>query len=577
MWQQPPGPAEPLRLLVVRGALLLDAGMSVQAAGRRLAQHGYWIDPNQPGARSWLKEYVARIAELISRAGGARPDASDRESGGHAATSTTAAPTIEDAARLLARPPEGQWAAVRRQDGVTIFWYACRVSELLQVFSNSPPEQTILESLNLHEYTSTRSVQAEDLPSSGPQLHVVLHGHDLVGIKEPDGHAESGDFEFERSYRGGVGTGGERGDAGGGAGTLDAAGPAVPAEHGAEEAAVRGFPFLDAPQKVTVGVRFELEIGLSDAPVAGVATTGQLVLHAPAGTTKIPVEVQLVAEGFSAPQGWRRRLDVAVTNPTKARVKIPLVALAQAEKVRLTSLSVHFAVGGVARGAASRNVVVEANAGSAPLPDSRGVSWLGVAEPPPVVSLRAVTFVPDIELDIDKPDRNETRGNYRCVMRNAHGVPVPDESLTIDLGEDAGTFAKTLIDQVRQYSGDAPRRHNDRGHRGADRREAAGRGLGRSAGCGRQGLTDRAITLQLNSAEPYVPWELAWVEPALDPTRRIFSARRSSWVAGSWGTAVFCRRRAVPAASARWPSWRACKSPRPVWFRYRRRSRKPRR
>ena len=240
---------------MVKGAVLLDAGMSVLAASRRLAQHGYWIDPNQPGARSWLEEYVARIAELISRVGAARPDASVRESGGHAAKSTTTAregaPTIENAARLLARPHDNQWAAVRRQDGVTIFWYACPINELLHAFLRAPSERTVLECLNLHEYTSTESIQIEDLPSSGP-IQVVLHGHDLDGIKEPR-------FEFERSFRGGVGTGGG----------------AVPAEHRAEEAAgvaVRGFPFLDGPPKVTVGVRFELEIGLSEIPIAGIAT-----------------------------------------------------------------------------------------------------------------------------------------------------------------------------------------------------------------------------------------------------------------------------------------------------------------
>ena len=133
-------------------------------------------------------------------------------------------------------------------------------------------------------------------------------------------------------------------------------------------------------------------------------------------------------------------------------MKIPLVALAQAEDVRLTSLSVHFVVGGVARGAARRNVIVEAKAEIAPPPDSRGVSWLALAGPPPAVGLDLTPFVPDIEVDIGKPDGNATRGYYKCVMRNAHGVSVPDEPATIDLGEDAGTFAKTLIDQVRQIA-----------------------------------------------------------------------------------------------------------------------------
>jgi Ternary complex associated domain 7 len=304
--------------ILVKGAVLLDAGMSVQAAGRRLAQHGYWIDPNQRDARSWLEEYVARVTQLISRAGVLPPDGSDRESGGQAAISTTtvqaAAPTIEDAARLLARPHDDQWAAVRRQDGVTIFWYAKRVTKFLQAFSHAPSEQPVLEALEFHEYTSTPSIQVEDLPSSGPRLQVVLHGQDLVGIKEPPLHYPG--FDSERSFRG----------------DGDTAEGGVPATHRAEEAtgvAVRGFPFLDAPPKVTVGVRFELEIGLSGEPVAGVATTGEMVLHAPPGTTTIPVEVQVIADGFSAPDGWRRMLDVAVGWRRPPRSK-PSIALAPA-------------------------------------------------------------------------------------------------------------------------------------------------------------------------------------------------------------------------------------------------------
>ena len=366
----------------------------------------------------------------MSRAGTARPDASDRGSGGHAATSTAdvraAVPTPEEAARLLARPAEGEWAALRRQDGVTIFWYACQITELLKVFSRVSPEQTVLESLDLHEYTSTRVIQVEDLPSSGPQLQVVLHGHDLLGVKEPEGRPDN--FDFDRTFRETVtpaapsvpaayGTeeaagvtvwrGGAETVWRGGAETVESKVPSVPAAYGTEEAArvtVRGYPFLDAPQRVTVGVSFELEIGLSGAPVVGVATTGPLVLHAPAGTTTIPVEVQVVADGFSAPQGWRRTLDVAVADPTKARVRIPLIAMVQADPVRLTSLSVHFVVGGVARGAASRNVVVETKAEIAPPPDGRGLSWVDAAEPPPVITLDAIPFVPDIEVDITKPD-----------------------------------------------------------------------------------------------------------------------------------------------------------------------------
>ena len=249
--------------LFVRGALLLDAAMSVQAAVRLLAQHGFWLDPHQAGPHSWLEEYIDRVAELMSRAGSA------------------AHPTLADAARLLERPAAGEWAAVRRQSGVTIFWYAFPVTDLLDAFARAAPVQTLLDGLKLHEHTSTLAVQVEDIPASSLQMRVILNGQDLVGIKM----SESGGYGFERTFRGSA---------------REDEGPAKAAVRSTEEAAdvtVRGCPFLDAPEKVTVGVRFELEIGLSEAPVDAVVTTGALVLQASAGVTTVPVEVQVLADG----------------------------------------------------------------------------------------------------------------------------------------------------------------------------------------------------------------------------------------------------------------------------------------
>jgi Ternary complex associated domain 7 len=503
---------------VLKGALLLDAAMSVQDAVRRLAQHGYWLDPDHPAARSWLQEYVDQIAALLSGGGEAPGDSSSTGTGGQAGASATdvraAVPTLEDAARVLARPAEGQWAAVRRQDGITIFWYAFRVTDLLQIFSCEPAERTVREALDFHEYTSTRSIQVENLPSSGPQLQIVLHGQDLVGVKEPEGEIDLSDLGFDQ-LRGGVTRSRVHVE------DKDINRAFLPGL-GDAGVAVRGFPFLAAPEKVTVGVEFELEIGISDAPATGVATAGPLELRAPRGTTTIPIEVQVVADGFSAPTGWRGTLEVAVADPTKARVKIPLIPLPQQEAVRLTVLSVQFIVGGVARGAASRNIVVEATAGIAPPADGRGVSWLDAAQTSPPVILDPSPCVPDIELDIAKPDNTVTRGHYLCVVRNSHGVTVSDgNAVSIDLGEDAATFAKGLIDKIRQFGGQPLVATLLDGIA----KQIAGKlpqeffNVLRAVAAM---VTDRPITLQLNSAEPYVPWELAAVDPPLDPARPKF-------------------------------------------------------
>jgi hypothetical protein len=284
---------------------------------------------------------------------------------------------------------------------------------------------------------------------------------------------------------------------------------------------------------VQVGVKFELEIGLSETPAADVVTTGPIVVRAPAGETKVNVEVQVIADGFAAPQGWRHMLALSVAEPTKSRIKVDLVPLPQTDPVRLSELSVHFIIGGVNRGAASRNVVVETIAGTAPPPDNRGTSWLDdeAGQSRPIITLDSTPFIPDIELDIVKADGSVVRGNYRCAIRNAHHVPVPQEPPTIDLGDDAKTFAKTLIDEVSLNSRDSLVANLLDG--------VAARIAGKLPqefwdvlqGVAAQ-VKDRPVTLQLNSSEPFVPWELAAVDPLIDPSRPEFLGAQV--VMGRW-------------------------------------------
>ena len=287
---------------------------------------------------------------------------------------------------------------------------------------------------------------------------------------------------------------------------------------------------LDAPGLVVVGQSFALTVGLADLPVSGVTTAGPVSLPVPAGATSVPVEILVVADGFDAPDGWRRTLDVSVAQPTDARVTIALVPRAQQEPLRLTSIAVTFLTDGVARGVASRHVVVSTS-GYAPAPDDRGQFWLDAESPPPTMTLGGAAAPADVEIDIAKLDGNPTRGRYHCSIRNQHGVPVPDAPLEIDLGDDSKTFAKQLIDQVREWSGDA-----------------IVNGLLESIGaivasklppdCWRviravaAQLPHRPVTLQLNSAEPYVPWELALVDPPLDPARPSYLSAQV--VMGRW-------------------------------------------
>ena len=505
---------------MISDAVLLDAGMTVRMALRRLAQHGYWLDPNAGEARAWLQEYTD---DINKRAAQARRVGSG-DSGG-AAIAVRPVLAFDAAVRMNARPLKDKWAVIRRQDGTTIFWYARTVTDLLNVLSGAPAEAHLQEPLQLHEFTSTFSVQSTDLPARDPGLAVVLNGNHLVGVNEPKPPP------VLSSTRGR--------DRGG----LDSfrTPPATASAQGENDGAtVQAFPLLLAPEKVTVGKSFDLEIGLSETPAIGVTSTGQLVLRVADGATMIPVELQVVAEGFDAPQGWRRTLEVKVAEPTKARVNVALVPQPQDGPVRLTSLLVHFVAGGVSCGAASRNIVVESTAGSAHGPDPRGVSWIGAEGPPGPVVIGQAPLAPDIEMDIGKPDGNAAQGSYLCVIRNAHGVPVPDKPLEIKLGSDAQTFAKLLIDKVSQWSSNilVDNLLNGIGQTVADRLPQEFWDVLRSVAAV---VKDRPITFQLNSSEPYVPWELALVDPPIDTARPPFLGAQLAmgrWIVGDRGIAA---------------------------------------
>jgi hypothetical protein len=509
----------------MKDAILLDAEMTATAALRRLAQHGYWIDPDALEAKLWLEEYTTNINRLARQAGYVRLDGND-ESAGETADFGTAVLTFEDAVRLNARSQEGRWAVIRRQDNVTIFWYARQVSNVLSSLSNVTSDSTVCAALQLNETSAVPAIQVTDLSNSNAKLAVVLQGNDLIGVNEfapsyLDLHTRGVD-ELVRGAQ------------------SEILGEAPLAKSSVEEGdgvVVRAFPLLHAPQKVTVGVGFDVEVGLSEAPLVGVTSTGKLVLRAPDTATIIPLEVHIVADGFESPQGWCQRLEVLVADPTKARVTVALVPLPQNDAVRLTSVLVHFVVGGVTCGTASRNVVVENVTGAAGNPDHRGISWLEPEGPPTAITIVEAPPVPDIELDISKPDGNAAQGSYRCIIRNAHDVPVPNGPLAIELGSDATTFAKTLIDQVRQFGG-KPLVANlllSVGEKVAEKLPPEFWTVLRAVAAL---VKKRPITFQLNSSEPYVPWELAVVDPLIDATRPKFLAAQVAmgrWILGSRG------------------------------------------
>ncbi|MFY7949156.1 MAG: hypothetical protein ACOVRP_08075, partial [Gemmatimonas sp.] len=300
-------------------------------------------------------------------------------------------------------------------------------------------------------------------------------------------------------------------------------------------------PKVEHPETVTVGDAFNLGIGLGATVMAGQVDTGAMVLAAPAGATSITVDIQIVAEGFTAPNGWRHDLTVSVADPYAAMLIVPLVPepfvpAPTGAPVKVRAITVHYAYDGVTRGSITRHLAVLPDGGLLPPPDSRGISLLAAQPAVPSITMAPATAIPDIEVNIARADSNGVRGKFLVTLRNAHALPVPDEAPVIDLGDDPSTFAKKIIDSMPMYDGKdglLGLQVGSHGKRIASKLPAAFWQLLREVHTKVGGT--RPVTLQLNSADPYVPWELATVNPPLDPSRvGILAAQVSMgrWILG---------------------------------------------
>lgn len=281
--------------------------------------------------------------------------------------------------------------------------------------------------------------------------------------------------------------------------------------------------------------------------MAGAADSGPLSFVARAGTETLAIDIQIVAEGFNSVNGWQHVLRVPVADPFSVELTVSLVPAAQDVPVKARTITVHYAYGGVTSGSITRNLaVVTADAArdatSNTTPNTSTASPLATAlftrnlihnQPAaPGITITEPAAVPDIELNIARADSNVVRGMFMCTMRNAHGIAVPDAAISIDLGNEPRTFARLLIDEMPRNDGGELLKALVEGSGDLLASKLPGEFWEMLRAVHRKVGSARPLTLQLNSADPYVPWELALVDPPLDPARVPLLA--SQVVMGRW-------------------------------------------
>jgi hypothetical protein len=305
------------------------------------------------------------------------------------------------------------------------------------------------------------------------------------------------------------------------------------------------YPRLELEREVVEpGARFELLVGLAReavAQVSGSAVTAEL----PGGTTEFDLDVQIVADGFEAPAGWYFRLRVPVATPESAELRVPLIA-PRDQVTRLSILEVHFCQRGRPCGVAFRRIAVQPPADARPevvaRPATHAHPWVGTGTAGGMV-LDPDDPPPDLWITISKPDGNQASGRYYWSFKSPHPIALPTESIPVDLGDDARTFAGRMIQLVTRAEGTPliDQALNALGRQVHDRAPAVLDEVLHAVWGSVPRAAGRVPTILLHSAEPHVPWELARLAEPPDPALPPFLGTQFAvgrWILGARGLRV---------------------------------------
>jgi hypothetical protein len=287
------------------------------------------------------------------------------------------------------------------------------------------------------------------------------------------------------------------------------------------------YALIEAPDEVAVGLEFEAVVGLADALDAAVATT-----HMKLPERDMSLTIHVTADGFRLRPGqsWRHEVSLAAGGELP-RIRLDMTAEPQEPDVREARLQALYMVDGETVGFGSRSLVVarEPMLMANRRPSDRDIGG--------EFRLPERTIPPDLTVSIRK---GRLPGELMWVFDTSHDLQVSDEQAITSIGDDPQSFARQLIRSANQREGrsDLFAFLRGIGKQVADQLPGEFHDLYRKI-CE---IVGRPPLILLLSEEPYVPWELAWMEPPVDASAPNFLSAQA--VVGRWVLAT--RRPALP-------------------------------